>query len=376
MTQVLDQNPALALRMLREPADTWPLVSMALVHLAVLLVWPNFWTIGLGLWWNANTVSHNFIHRPFFYQRRMNAGFSILLSLLLGLPQSVWRERHLAHHRGEPARLSWSLQLAAECLAIGGLWTGLFWMAPELLWFGLLPGLALGLSICAVHGHFEHADGTISHYGRIYNRLFFNDGYHVEHHASPGMDWRRLAEYSGTASEQCMVSRWPAVLRFLDYPLDWLEALVPDRPWLRRFVLSTHRRAWVQLSPELGAPRRIGVVGGGLFPRTALLLRELWPTASITLIDASASNLDSARRHLGSTVTYRCAWFDPGRHADYDLVVIPLAYRGEDRDALHRLPPAACVVFHDWIWQVPEAADTVTAVVSPWLLKRLTLVRA
>ena len=50
-----------------------------------------------------------------------------------------------------------------------------------------LPGYAGGLALCALHGHYEHAGGTTSHYGTLYNVLLFNDGFHVEHHAHPGV---------------------------------------------------------------------------------------------------------------------------------------------------------------------------------------------
>jgi hypothetical protein len=33
------------------------------VHGAVLLAFPSLPAIAVGLWWNANTISHNFIHR-------------------------------------------------------------------------------------------------------------------------------------------------------------------------------------------------------------------------------------------------------------------------------------------------------------------------
>ncbi len=75
------------------------LTALALAHGALLLAWPSMWIIAMALWWNANTVSHNFIHRPFFRARAANTLFSIYLSLLLGFPQSLWRARHLAHHR-------------------------------------------------------------------------------------------------------------------------------------------------------------------------------------------------------------------------------------------------------------------------------------
>src|SRR5262245_64121287 len=74
------------------------LIALALVHGGLLLAWPSIAFIAIGLWWNANTIAHNFIHRPFFRARALNTAFSCYLSLLLGFPQSLWRARHLAHH--------------------------------------------------------------------------------------------------------------------------------------------------------------------------------------------------------------------------------------------------------------------------------------
>ena len=42
------------------------LVALAALHALVLVVWPLAPVIAVGVWWNANTVAHNFIHRPFF----------------------------------------------------------------------------------------------------------------------------------------------------------------------------------------------------------------------------------------------------------------------------------------------------------------------
>src|SRR5262249_18786876 len=88
------------------------LVVLAAVHGVVLLAAPCLAVVALGLWWNSNTISHNFIHRPFFRSRLLNALFALYLSVLLGIPQSIWRDRHLAHHRGARWRLKPSPQLA------------------------------------------------------------------------------------------------------------------------------------------------------------------------------------------------------------------------------------------------------------------------
>ncbi|RDJ93851.1 hypothetical protein B4Q13_19050 [Lacticaseibacillus rhamnosus] len=63
---------------------------------------------------NANTISHQFIHRPFFQHRAANRLFAAYLSVLLGFPHSLWRDRHLSHHgllRHRRARVSVDLVL-------------------------------------------------------------------------------------------------------------------------------------------------------------------------------------------------------------------------------------------------------------------------
>src|SRR5262249_34119601 len=155
-----------------------------------------------------------------------------------------------------------------------GLWAALLAWRP---WFFLTvyaPAWLAGLGLCAVHGHYEHARGTVSHYGKLYNLLFFNDGYHAEHHARPGLPWARLP----AARIDAPASRWPAVLRWLDaLSLEGLERLVLRRPRLQRFVLGRHERAFRRLLPQLGAVSRVAVVGGGLYPRTLLVLQRLLP---------------------------------------------------------------------------------------------------
>src|SRR5712691_7016852 len=44
-------------------------IGLAVVHGLLLLVAPFAPVIALGLWWNSNTISHNFIHKPFFRSR-------------------------------------------------------------------------------------------------------------------------------------------------------------------------------------------------------------------------------------------------------------------------------------------------------------------
>jgi hypothetical protein len=158
----------------------------------------------------------------------------------------------------------------------------------------------------------------------------------------------------------------------------WLEALsleglercvVRSRP-LQRLVLAAHERAFRRLLPACGPVRRVGVVGGGLFPRTALILRRLLPEARLVVIDVSAANLQTARGFPLAGVEFVNERYDPGRHAGFDLVVVPLAYDG-DRGALYRAPPAPALLVHDWLWRRRPGG-----VVVSWLLgKCLNLVR-
>src|SRR6059036_127608 len=154
-----------------------------------LLMWPSMLLIALGLWWCANTVSHNFIHLPFFRSRAANVAFSIYLSLLLGLPQTLWRQRHLAHHAEHAWRFRPVQLLIVETICVVAFWTSIAAASPRFFLTGYLPGWLLGLALCHLQGHYEHARGTTSHYGWLYNFVFFNDGYHAEHHQRPARHW-------------------------------------------------------------------------------------------------------------------------------------------------------------------------------------------
>jgi hypothetical protein len=115
--------------------------------------------------------------------------------------------------------------------------------------------------------------------------------------------------------------------------------------------------------------KRIGIVGGGLFPRTAIILRKLLPEARLTIVDVSRENLDCARRILRSPeIEFRHEEYSGG--GGFDLLVLPLAFRG-DRTAICARPPAGGLIVHDWIWRKWGAGE----IVSLALLKRVYLVR-
>jgi hypothetical protein len=257
--------------------------------------------------------------------------------------------------------------MAVELLLLAAFWVLLAFAARPWFLSAYLPGWAIGLGLCQLQGHYEHARGTRSHYGRIYNFLLFNDGLHVEHHQRPGVHWTQLTELVRPETPH---SRWPPVLRWLDtLSLEGLERLVLRSPRLQHFVIATHARAFQRLLPLAGDVRRVTIVGGGLFPRTALVLRQLLPNADLTVVDACAEHIEIARPLLGGGVRFVHEAFDSARPCDADLVVIPLSFNGQ-RNRVYDHPPARAVLVHDWIFSLRRPS----AVVSWLLLKRLNLV--
>jgi hypothetical protein len=352
---------------LRYSAWDGVLILLSLVYATLLLSVPSIPLLALGLWWTANTVAHNFIHTPFFRPRWLNRLFSIYLSALMGFPQGLWRARHLQHHRADERPARWSRDVMVESGVVLSLWLALVAIAPEFFATVYVPGYVAGLGLCLLQGHFEHARGTTSHYGWLYNRLFFNDGYHVEHHQRPGEHWTRLPL---RADGQARRSRWPPVLRWLDaFNLEYLERIALLSPRLQRYMLASHERAFRTLLAQLPPVSRITIVGGGLFPRTALILRKLRPEARLTIIDAKPDHLEIARPFLEGPVELRHQVFDPRSGDDGDLVVIPLSFIGDRRD-VYGNPPAPAVLIHDWLWKTRGGGVRVS-----WLLlKRLNLV--
>lgn len=358
-------------------------------------------TVAVVVWWGSNTVAHIHLHAPLLRARALNRAFSLYLSLLLCVPQTLWRDRHLWHHAGEPApgpRVRDRRAFAVETALVLALAIGLGALQPLLL-LGWIPGWLVGLGLCQAQGDGEHKgplDGDvpdgISCYGRLYNLLWFNDGYHAEHHRHPREHWTRLParRVDGAAT-----SAWPPVLRPPARALNaaaaralvWLEHLALGSPRLQRFLIAAHARALGTILAAMPSPPgRVCVVGGGLFPRTALVLRRLAPRAALTILDADAAHLDRARAELAARglldgITLVHARFDPAAPGDFDLVIVPLGYRG-DRAALYRAAiteagsdgdgstarPALAI--HDWLWR---RRGRVGATVSLVLLKRINL---
>jgi hypothetical protein len=158
------------------------------------------------------------------------------------------------------------------------------------------------------------------------------------------------------------------------FSLDSLEQLVLRSKPLQSFVLRSHRRAFRKMLSELPAIRRVAIIGGGMFPRTALVLRELLPEAHLRIVDASAENIQYARAFVNGDIEFSHRFYVPAHSGqsldDVDLLIIPLSFQG-DRAGIYQHPPARNVLIHDWLWRRQEAG----VVISLLLLKRLNLVR-
>jgi len=256
-----------------------------------------------------------------------------------------------------------------------------------------LPAMLIGLGLCAVQGYEEHARDAngVDVHASLYNRLWFNDGFHAAHHRQPSAHWTTLP---AATTKDDTLSALPPILRWWERVsarcsqlsstlIDALERGSLRFPWMLRYLVSSHARAWRELLRELDTAsiHKVRIVGGGLFPRTALILRELLPNAALEIVERDPRHLAMAEAMLRTSLpawpvgaitfietSFEARWPD----LEIDLVVVPLAFRGE-RNLLYEAPPSRHVVVHDWLWRVRGARGVR---VSWWLCKRLNLVIA
>jgi len=269
----------------RDPRDL-VYVQFALI-LAFFVAWPQLsWAqrlgcaclYAMGIGWNLDSVSHNFIHNPFFAWEPLNRLTSFVLTFELGTPQTMYDYVHMRHHAGnsdrigadgktidpislyqygadgkvEPARsyifrqfwrddgpFTVARAIAAKRpkqarQALQEFWAmvALYAVLAVLNWrfvLFLAPFYYLGQCISFLIAWYEHAGANpdlpiatgVSTYGRLYNWAFLNNGYHAEHHHRPKVHWtamRALREETREAQAAAGVRtlRWPHFLGFLD----------------------------------------------------------------------------------------------------------------------------------------------------------------
>ncbi len=175
-----------------------------------------------------------------------------------------------------------------------------------------------------------------------------------------------------------VLTGFTALVLVQSYVLGRLEQFALRSTRLQAFLVRCHERAFRRLLQSIPPDevRQVGVVGGGLFPRTVLVLQKIVPDCRLVVIDASSENIERARRYLRvhgiptSAIEFVASRYDHRQCLDLDLVVIPLAFVG-NRSSLYGGRPGPPLIVHDWLWHT--RGDT-GAVISYWLLKRINLI--
>jgi fatty acid desaturase len=200
---------------------------------------------------NINGVGHNFIHNPFFRSTLLNRLFSLAQSIACCFSQTYYDVAHMQHHKGNadrpdengetvdwisiyrhghdgeaenpwsyvflsvfrdnPAAIRRELRrrdnhdLAWGNIEIAAFVTVLVAMSllnwRYLLFF--LPFFYLGHCFSYLNGYYRHFGANpdkpiawgVSSYGKIYNWLFFYNGYHAEHHFRPKVHWTKMEAF-------------------------------------------------------------------------------------------------------------------------------------------------------------------------------------
>jgi fatty acid desaturase len=251
---------------------------LAVVQLALAMTlfaaWPGLswparigWTLiyAFSVGWNLNSIAHNFIHNPFFKSDALNRAMSLVISLALLSPQTMYRFVHLKHHAGngdlpdasgatidplsiyqhgadgkaEPMlsyvfleffrgdapfeiarkigekRPREAAQARFEFGAVVGLYGVLLALGAVTGRGAFVPAMVvasyLGQCVSNLNGYYEHLGGNpdkpiawgVSTYGRLYNWVFLYNGYHAEHHYRPKVHWTKMvALHRQIADEQ------------------------------------------------------------------------------------------------------------------------------------------------------------------------------
>jgi fatty acid desaturase len=105
-----------------------------------------------------------------------------------------------------------------------------------------LPAFFVALVLVNVQNYYRHyganpdvrAADSVSHYGRFYNSLAFNDGYHQEHHLSPSTHWSKLPDVrerrrDSLDAQPRVISPLPAMLGFLHRGRPLLHRSEPEQ---------------------------------------------------------------------------------------------------------------------------------------------------
>lgn len=233
------------------------------------------WSVSIS--WNINGISHNFLHNPYFKSRFLNKCFSLLESVTIGFSQTFYDTVHRRHHMGNSDRpdehgevIDW-LSIyrhghdgnaenifsyvflsyfrddpkaiyreikrrnpfeakfgVFEIACFIALYVGGFFLNWKFM-LCYLPFYYFGHCLSYLNGYFLHYGGNpdvplawgVSSYEWLYNKLWFNNGYHAEHHYRPRLHWTKMRQFHQEIATQQQAARVhvirpPHALGFLD----------------------------------------------------------------------------------------------------------------------------------------------------------------
>jgi fatty acid desaturase len=247
------------------------------------VVGPAFLAVAYSYLWNLQSISHNFIHNPFFTSVWLNRAYSVLETVALGVPHVLYHHYHMNHHfgdndakgpdgttkdwssiyrhgRGNTPESFWRYvlfsfwrvevgpvlktaarhrhlpQVAVEIVVLAAFWATMALVNWRFFAFFYLPSYYLGWAASYAEGYLEHYGckpgnayaNSVSSYNWLYNLLWFNNGYHQEHHWDPKCHWTRMQELHHELLPQLTangtrVLRGPHLTALLE---DWLAGRV------------------------------------------------------------------------------------------------------------------------------------------------------
>lgn len=251
---------------------------VAFPHLPWWTLVPLGFLYSISISWNINGISHNFLHNPYFTSPLLNRAFSWMESVTLGFSQQFYECVHQQHHKGNSDRKDehgqtidwlsiyrhgrdgeaesvWSytflgyfrddpkaifreLKRKHPADAYFGVFEIVSWLSLVVLGFLVnwrfmlcfyLPFYYLGHCLSYLNGYYRHYGGNpdvpiawgVSSYHKLYNLLWFNNGYHAEHHFRPKLHWTRMRELHEQIQDEqrragVRVIKPPHALGFLD----------------------------------------------------------------------------------------------------------------------------------------------------------------
>jgi fatty acid desaturase len=234
--------------------------------------------------WNIKGVSHNFIHNSYFRSPLLNRLFCFMESITIGFSQLFYECIHMQHHKGNADRpdeyhntIDWisiykhghdgeaehplkytflsffredpktvfrALKHKDPCGAFRGI-TELLLFVSTFVTLGiadwhyiifLLGFWYFGHCLSYLNGYYRLYGGNpdepmawgVSSYDRLYNWIWFYNGYHAEDHFRPKVHWTRMQTLHDQIAEQQRAVA-VRVIKTTRSRLSWSKSVVAER---------------------------------------------------------------------------------------------------------------------------------------------------